>query len=250
MAGHITEWLTLRDPVAAWSHFAGFLWAVLAAVILWKLCSGDRLRQISVTFFTGSMCLLYLASGLFHALRLPPEQLGFFRSLDHTAIYCLIAGTYTPIFVALLEGRMRTLFLAAIWVLAVLGSVVKWTMPSNHYPLTVAMYLGVGAFGLLPAPVIVRKTGWGGAFWGLLGAAFHGLGGILDAFGWPMPLPGVIGSHEVFHVMVLAGTACHFVFIVRYVVPAPPSARPHPRLGKRLPSATSAPCRDRETVAA
>ncbi len=227
MNEHITNLLTFRDPVAAWTHFAGFLWAVFAFAILWRLCAGDRVRQISVAIFTGTMCLLYLASGTFHALRLPPEQLRFFRLLDHTAIYCLIAGTYTPIFVVYLEGRFRTLFLRAIWFVAVVGSVIKWTLPMTYYPLTVAIYLGVGAFGLLPAPVIVRKTGWGGAFWGLLGAGLHGLGGILDAFGWPTLSTGWFGSHELFHVFVLLGTASHFVFMVLYVVPTRP--RPLPR---------------------
>jgi hemolysin III len=226
----ILNYLTLRDPVAAWSHFAGLAWALFAAVILWRLSAGDRQRQISISFFTGSMCLVYLASGVYHALRLPPEQLRFFLKLDHSAIYLLIAGTYTPIFSALLTGWWRYGSLAVIWTLAGVGILLKWLMPIQYYPVTVAMYLVVGGVGLLPAPIVVRAVGWRGGFWGLLGAAFHGAGAILDVFGWPVFVPGVFGTHELLHVLVVAGTAAHFVFIVRYVVPGAATAGTGQRL--------------------
>ena len=160
--------MMLRDPVSAGTHYAGFLWAVFALLILWRLCQGQRAKQLSVACFTLSMCVLYLASGTYHALRLPPSQLLYFRQLDHSAIYCLIAGTYTPIFFVLLRGRVRTGFILLIWTMALAGIVAKWTLPMTYYPLTVAVYLVMGGIGLLPTPAIARVTGPGGAFWGLL----------------------------------------------------------------------------------
>jgi hemolysin III len=219
MGEHWAELMVMRDPVAAGSHFAGFLWGLFATAILWRLSQADRSRQLSVACFTVSMCVLYLASALYHALRLPPDQLHFFRMLDHSAIYCLIAGTYTPIFFVLLRGRLRTVFICLMWGMAAAGIIAKWSLPLNYYPLTVGLYLTMGGIGLLPIPAIARETGWGGAFWGLTGAGLHGSGGILDVLGWPRIYPGVFGSHELLHVLVIAGTAAHFVFIMRYVVP-------------------------------
>jgi hemolysin III len=172
--------------------------------------------------------MLFLASGTYHALRLPPADLHLFRLFDHSAIYCLIAGTYTPIFYGTLSGRLRSSFLILIWSMALAGIAAKWTLPMTYYSATVSIYLTMGAIGLLPVPAIARVTGPGGAFWGLLGAGLHGLGGILDMIGWPVLYAGRFGSHELLHVLVIAGTAAHFVFIVRYVVPRRQHPLPQP----------------------
>jgi hemolysin III len=225
MLDDFSTMVALRDPVSAGSHYAGFAWALFALVILWRLGRGDRARQVSVAIFGLSMCILYLASGTYHALCLPPEQLHFYKMLDHSAIYGLIAGTYTPIFFVLLRGRLRATFLTLMWTMAIAGIIGKWTLPTTYYPMTVGMYITMGAIGLAPIPAIARATGPGGAFWGLFGAVCHGTGGILDVVRWPVFYDGVFGTHELLHVLVLAGTAAHFVFIVRYVIPHGRQAR-------------------------
>src|SRR5688572_20509163 len=131
------------------------------------------------------MVLLYAASTAYHALQLPPEQLQIVRLLDHTAIYLLIAGTYTPVFVVLLRGRFRAGLLAGMWGLALMGSVWKWSLPASHYALTVAVYLGMGWVGLLSIVHVVRAIGFRALSYGLLGGLSYTLGALCDLRGWP-----------------------------------------------------------------
>src|SRR5262249_52279498 len=104
------EWvrdLPLRDPVSSLTHLAWCVWSCFVAAMLWRLARGNRLGQLGAGCFGLCMCLLSPASGVYHALPAPEPILQYFRLADHTAIYLLIAGTATPIFGLLLEGRLR-----------------------------------------------------------------------------------------------------------------------------------------------
>ncbi len=213
--------LGLRDPVSSATHYAACVGAVFATALLWRLSRGMGFRaRLSLGVFGVSMILLYAASGTYHALRLPPERLDFFRLLDHSAIYGLIAGTYTPAFYLLLPDRpSRRFLLGGIWALALAGVVSKWALADVPHMATVAVYLGMGWFGLFAAVALVRAVGVRGAAWGLCGGLAYTLGALADVFRWPRVVPGLFGHHEVFHLCTIAGTFCHFVFMVRYVLP-------------------------------
>src|SRR5204862_8193178 len=94
-----------------------------------------------------------------HALTVDEATLRYFRLLDHSAIYLLIAGTYTPMFAVLLNGRWRIAALSLVWSLAVAGIVMKWTLAAPSYPVTVGLYIAVGWVGLLPTVPLVRAVG-------------------------------------------------------------------------------------------
>ncbi len=224
-----------RDPVSAGTHFFALLGAVYATAILWRICRGDRRKQWSLACFGVSMIALYLASATYHSVRGSPERLQFYRLLDHSAIYGLIAGTYTPLFAVLLRpGRKRRLALALIWGFAAVGIAAKWLFPDVPYWLTISLYLGMGWAGVLALPRLVRAVGLWPMLFGLLGGLFYTLGGLADFFGWPVLRPGLIGPHEVFHVCDMLGTSCHVLFMLRYVVPfrgypvLPPLPEPAP----------------------
>jgi hemolysin III len=213
--------LGLRDPVSFATHFAACLWAVFATGLLWRLGRGKgRRAQLALGTFGVSMVLLYGASALYHALRLPPEQLRFFQMLDHSAIYALIAGTYTPAFYVLLPDRLyRRLLLGGIWLLAVAGIVGKWALTGVPYWLTVSLYLSMGWVGVLTVVELFRAVGVRGMAWGLYGGLAYTLGGLADLFQWPRLVPGLFGFHEVFHLFAVGGTFCHFIFMLRHVIP-------------------------------
>jgi hemolysin III len=220
---HQTVPFLFRDPVSAASHL---LWCVLGVYVtgmLWRLARGDRRRQWSVGCFGLSVVLLYGASGLYHAVRGGPALVETLRLLDHSAIYVLIAGTYTPVFAVLLEGRMRTALLALVWGLAGIGIACKWVLELLHhqppYPVTVALYIALGWVGLVPAYHLIRAVGWRAMGVGLCGGLLYTAGGICDALRWPVLLPGVVGYHEVLHVLDMGGTLTHVVFVIRYVLP-------------------------------
>jgi len=215
----VLQGVQLRDPVASLTHLFGLLAAVYFTGLLWRLGRGDRRRQFGVGVFGLSMCLLYFASSTYHALVHPQYLIDFFQRLDHSAIYLLIAGTYTPIYLVLLPRPLRTRLLLLMWALAVAGIVCKWLLPLGAYELSVGLYVGMGWTGLLSAVALVRAIGWWATAFGVLGGLFYTAGGVCDALKWPVIYPGVVRPHEVLHLFDLLGTFVHVLFIVRYVLP-------------------------------
>ncbi len=213
----------LRNPVSASTHLLWCALGVFLTALLWKLTGGCRLRRWSAVIFGVSMCLLYGASGLYHSLHVAPKTLNIFRLLDHSMIYVLIAGTYTPICALLLRGRLRVILLATVWGLALAGIACKWLLAAPPYPVTVGLYVALGWIALLPLRQLIAAIGLGPMAWALLGGVLYTVGGVCDAAKWPMPCPGVIGPHEVLHLCDMAATAIHVYFILRFVLPYRPA---------------------------
>lgn len=212
----------LRDPVSSASHFLTAFLAVLATLFLARLTRGDSPRRACVLIFGGSAILLYTLSGLFHALRLPPSELGVYQRLDMSAIYLLIAGSTTPMAALLIRGWFRVALLVAQWVCAAAGIAALWLLPKPDFRVLVGMYLAMGWLGASGLWHYWRATGWRGIGWALAGAFFYTAGAVIELAKWPVLWPGVIRSHEILHFCDIAGTACHLVFIVRYVLPYRP----------------------------
>ena len=215
------EWLRerLRDPVSSLTHLSWCAWSIFAAMLLWRLARGNRLRQLSVGCFGLSMVLLYLASGLYHALRVSESVLKYFRLADHSAIYVLIAGTATPVFVILLKGWQRGVLLGLMWSLVVVGITCKWTLSSPPYWVSATTYVAFGWLGLLPIRSMIRAVGLRGVGWAVLGGLFYTVGAVCDQVHWPVLYPGVVNSHEFMHLCDMGGTFSHVVFVMCYVLP-------------------------------
>jgi hemolysin III len=214
-------WLGLRDPVSSTTHLAACLFGAFATAILWRLARPrGRRAQLALAVFGVSMVILYGSSATYHALRLPPERLHVYQLLDHSAIYLLIAGSYTPAFYFLLpDTPQRRLFLSGIWLIALAGIVCKWTLADMPYWLTVTLYLGMGWVGVLTVTEMLRAVGVRAMAWALWGGLAYTLGGLADLFHWPRVLPGLFGAHEIFHLFAMGGTFCHFIFMVKHVFP-------------------------------
>src|SRR5262245_49540587 len=97
----------VREPVSSGTHFVAFVWAIYATVLLCRLCRNSRLKQWSLGCYGISMIVLYAASCTYHGVMVPENRLQFYRLLDHSAIYGLIAGTYTPALAVLLTPSYR-----------------------------------------------------------------------------------------------------------------------------------------------
>lgn len=217
-----------RTPVSAGTHL---LWCVLGIYvtgILWRLTRGDRVRQLSFACFGLSMTLLYGASGLYHAFPDIPPYLNYFRLIDHSAIYVLIAGTYTPVCAVLLRGRLRVSLLVMIWGMAIVGVACKWiyglpepNQPNqpDHYWITAGLYVAMGWTGMFPVVQLIQAVGYRGMAWSLLGGILYTAGAVFDVIKWPIIWPHVIGHHEVLHLCDMAATAVHIYFLGCYVLP-------------------------------
>jgi hemolysin III len=212
----------LRHPASSGLHLFWCLWSFFAAAVMVRLAGRHPLKRRTVLIFGASMVLLYGASGIYHGIpRSLPVCLEIFRKLDHSAIYLLIAGTYTPIFAVLLRGWLRPTLLVLLWGLALVGIGCKWLLPWPPYQLTVALYVGMGWIGLVPAWALVRAVGVRAMVLGLAGGLSYTLGAVCEALSWPTPWPGVFGYHEILHVSDMLGTLAHVVFVMRYVLPYP-----------------------------
>jgi hemolysin III len=214
--------MILRDPVSSASHLVTAVWAVYATLVLLRLTQGGPTRKAAVGIYGLSMVLLYLASGTFHGLFYDtPDERRFFQKLDQSAIYLLIAGTNTPLMMFLLEGAWRRWFLRVIWGLAAVGIACQWLLPKPPHELIVAIYLGMGWLGVVPAARYYGAVGWRAMNWVCVGAGLYTGGAVCELVRWPVIWEGSIfvGPHEVLHLCDAAASVAFFLFVCRYVVP-------------------------------
>jgi hemolysin III len=211
----------LREPVNGLTHAAGGVLAVAGLVVLLATAASARRVDQLVAFgvFGLSLISLYTASSLYHLLPLSPSGVAKLRRLDHMSIFVLIAGTYTPFCLLALEDTWRWGLLSLIWVLALCGVLLKLLWMDAPRWLSVVLYLGMGWVALIAAPALFRAVDVGGMAWVLAGGLTYSAGALVYALRRPNLVPGVFGFHEVWHLLVMAGSACHFWAVLRYVAP-------------------------------
>jgi len=192
------------------SHGVGFLAAVAVLPVLTINALQHGAAAVTGALVFGvSAALLYLTSALYHALT-PERAKRVFRVLDHGAIYVLIAGTYTPFMLGVLRGPWGWSLLGAIWVLAIFGIVLKARIGVRHPRFSTALYLGMGWLVVVAAKPLWEAVPISGLAWLAAGGLAYTAGvGFYAASRLPY-------RHFVWHLFVLAGTACHAVAVIRY----------------------------------
>lgn len=211
--------LDLREPVSAWSHGT---WLLMSLPATWLLCrrSGrDRAKCLSVLVFGLSLTFCYAGSMLYHGARLSQGWLDHFNRLDHIGIFVLIAGSYTPIAWNLMKGRWKWGTLAVAWSLCAVGTVLLLTVGVLPKFWSTAFYLAMGWGALACYVELTRVLPHRALLPLLLGGICYSVGALLNLLGWPVIWRGIVGPHEVFHVLVMAGSLSHFWFMLRVVVP-------------------------------
>ena len=210
--------MQFREPFNAWSHLVGLVLAAAGTGLLLALANTpDRLVAFAV--YGGSLILLYAASTLYHALHLSPQRLRSLRTLDHIAIYFLIAGTYTPVALLTLGDAGGRALLAVCWVIAAVGIPFKIRWLDAPVWLSTAIYLAMGYLALLAVVPIGRAAGVSGLAWLIAGGLAYTVGAVIFALPRPNPRPGC-GPHESWHLLVLLGSGCHFGFVLFHVAMA------------------------------
>ena len=192
------------------SHGIGFLGAAAAIPILVIGALNDGAAAVvGAAIFGATMALLYLASTLYHALA-PNRAKRAFRIIDHAAIYLLIAGTYTPFTLGVLRGPWGWTLFGLVWGLAVIGIFLKSVSGIRYPRLSTIVYLAMGWLVLVAVKPLWNSVAAWGLFWLLAGGVAYTAGvGFYAAH-------RVRYSHFVWHLFVLAGTACHFVAVLLY----------------------------------
>jgi len=213
--------ITIRDPGSALTHFIAMLLAVFAAVpLLVKagVTSGGR-NLLAMAIFMGSMILLYAASTTYHSVDLSGSKLRIFRKIDHMMIFVLIAGSYTPVCLIVLEGQLGMTLLITVWSIALVGILIKafWiTCPKWFSSL---IYIAMGWVCLFVFGKLLDTLPTAAFLWLLVGGIIYTVGGVIYALKLPVFNSRFksFGSHELFHLFVMGGSICHFIFMFLYV---------------------------------
>jgi hemolysin III len=213
------DFLNLREPVSAWSHGSWLLLSLPATWLLWRQSGADLAKRLSVLVFGLSLAFCYAGSTLYHGVRLSPSAIDSFDELDHIGIFVLIAGSYTPIAWNLMQGWWKWGTLTFAWFFGTVGTVLILTTGVLPLFWSTLFYLAMGWGALLCYFELTRILSHRSLFPLLLGGLLYSVGALLNLIGWPEIWPGVFGPHEVFHVLVMAGSLSHFWFVLKVVVP-------------------------------
>jgi hemolysin III len=205
----------LRGVVHQWSFFV----ALAAGVALVVLAPAGR-ATVACAVYAVALCGLLGTSALYHRVTWRPSIRPWMRRLDHSMIFVLIAGTYTPFAVLLLSQPLSGVVLIGVWAGAAAG--ILFTLVWIRAPkwLTAAAYVALGWFSLIAIPQLVERTG--PVAFALLagGGVAYTAGAVVYARRRPDPRPGVFGYHELFHVLVVVAALAHFVAVAAYAAPA------------------------------
>ena len=214
--------IRLKDPASALTHLGGAVAALLLTPLL--LVHGaaggaDFWGMIGLAVFMGSMVLLYSASTVYHSVDRSPRTNLILKRVDHMMIFVLIAGSYTPVCIMALPKPTGSWMLALIWTLAVIGMGLKWFIVACPRWVSSVLYIAMGWTCLLAFPQLLRMLPAGAFGWLLAGGLLYTAGGVIYAlklgrFNRRFP---AFGSHEIFHIFVLAGSFCHFIVMYRYL---------------------------------
>jgi hemolysin III len=175
---------------------------------------GDPWRIVSLAIYGLTLVIMYTSSALYHAFKRPRVK-RIFRYLDHSSIFLLIAGTYTPFTLVNLRGPWGWTLFGLIWGLAALGLVMTVSGFGRSRLLASLLYIGMGWLVVIAIKPLMEAIPAGGIFWLVAGGLFYTSG--VAFYVWKK----LYFNHAIWHIFVLAGSACHFFAILFYVLPSP-----------------------------
>lgn len=221
MLGGFFMKLKLKDPGSAITHFIGAVLSLVVAgpMIVLSALSGDYVKVLSLTVFVFSMFLLYLASTLYHSIDSTAKVNRCLKKLDHCMIFVLIAGSYTPICTLALKGTIGYALLALVWFIALLGIFFKLFWVYCPKWVSSVMYIAMGWTCILAISPIIHALSHFAFVWLVIGGVIYTVGGIIYACKLPLfnQKHKNFGSHEIFHLFVMAGSACHCVVMFSFL---------------------------------
>ena len=211
-----------KELVSAYTHLAGAVLAVIGFIlmIIKALNIGKLEVEISILVFGLSLILLYLMSTTYHMV--DPSYIKekkILRKLDHIMIFVLIAGTYTPIcLINLKDMLIGNVLLIVVWAVALIGLFIKLFWINAPRWIATSLYILMGWTVIFVIKPVVANLNGGAIFWLLCGGISYTLGGIIYGLKKPNLTFKNFGFHELFHIFILLGSACHFIMVYFYII--------------------------------
>ena len=212
----------IKDPGSAITHFIGMLMAIFAGIplIIKAAQEPSKIYLFSAIVYMASMILLYAASTIYHTFDISEKVNKRLKKFDHMMISVLIAGSYTPICLLVLEKPLGYILLTIVWSFAILGILIKafWVTCPKWF--SSVLYIGMGWTCVLAFTQILNAMSPTAFGWLLAGGIIYTIGGVIYALKIPIfnNRHKYFGSHEIFHLFVMGGSACHFIVMYGFVI--------------------------------
>ena len=217
--------ITIREPGSAITHFIGMMLAIIASVplLIKSGMSAGGTCFLAMGIFMLSMILLYGASTTYHAVNVSDKALKIFRKIDHMMIFVMIAGSYTPVCLLVLDGRTGMTLLALVWGIALFGMGINVLWITCPKWFSSILYIAMGWVCVLAFTQIINSLSPQAFHWLLAGGIIYTIGGIIYALKLPIfnTKHKNFGSHEIFHLFVMGGSVCHFIMMYCFVANMP-----------------------------
>jgi len=209
----------MQNPIRGLLHGTAAVASVGGLIVLIISTLNDRPRMLSMIVFGVSLVALYTTSALYHSIPWGERWKARMQRIDHSMILLLVAGSFTPFASNLLEGGWRIATLAIVWSAFVAGTVERIVFHRARVWLPVALATTMGCFAVVPLPVMADRLAPVGIVLLLAGGVAYLIGMIAFATKRPRLFPRIFSYHEVFHVLVVAGSLFHFAVVLKYIVP-------------------------------
>ncbi len=212
----------IKDPGSAITHFIGMLMAIFAAVPLLIKAAHEpgRIYIISIAVYAASLVLLYAASTTYHTFDRSERVNTLLKKIDHMMISVLIAGSYTPICLLVLKGKLGITLLCIVWGIAIAGILIKAFWVYCPRWVSSVLYIGMGWTCVLAFTQILNSMSPAAFGWLLAGGIIYTAGGVIYALKLPIfnSRHKNFGSHEIFHLFVMGGSTCHFIVMYAFIL--------------------------------
>lgn len=194
-------------------HQVAFFVSIPAGLVLVRIAEGAAATAVAVIYAV-SLSAVFGASAAYHRGAWSPRARRWMKRMDHSLIFVLIAGSYTPISVLALQGPWEAVVLSIVWTMAAVGITLKMVRPDGLSVLTATLYMAMGWFALVAAPQLVRGMEPAELILLVSGGLLYTGGAIVFAARRPDPRPEVFGYHEIWHSFMVAAASCHYVMIL------------------------------------
>jgi hemolysin III len=210
----------MQNPVRGFLHGSAALASIVGLGFMLAKAWSRPAAVLGAVIFGGALLVMYTVSSIYHSIPWSESWKSRLQRVDHAMIYLLVAGTFTPIAIASLDGTGLVLSLALIWSLALTGIGLKAFLPDLKTWLSVTLQLIMGWMAVMWMPQILSELGLAAVLLIALGGLSYTVGVVVFTTKRPKLFPRIFSHHEVFHILVIAGSSLHFAAILTYAIPA------------------------------